>query len=946
MLASDLEWALIDSSASLPFPASTSSAAAAPLVAAVLGADFKAVLVGPDAPARAVLPPDLDAPVPASDDVTRLAVAVALLHAFVQVNWTGPDLGFTVADVLGGVDAAASSSSSSSSSADLNAAALARLTLLGEPAYHLCAEPALFHLALRLFASLELPSTPWWRLRTHLVHLALLDEAVPLDPEVVGSIRVLTGEPAVAGDADRLASLHLELGLLDHRLGNDKAANASFLAAAQASALEYELTGAMGKRTRFQVEAHSQLVLVATSRRREGDNAIDIDGDGGDDAARAKAVPETLPLNDDTLLEETLFTSTASTSRLAAVDPSAQPPLHPLDQALLISLCLAQANNSPSHGLTASQMMPFLTRVLAHPRNWSVHTTALLLRSRLESTRSRTVERSALQLAALIEQMPTADSAPAERLRFFHQLPLPSKWEMERELAKRYLSLGVVRSALDIFTRLEMWEDAVACLQRMEREDEAERIVRDLLHGRKLESDFVPALARASGARREKLTAAREAKLWCVLGDLALGSDDAARDPAAARARAIELYEKAWVTSAGTSSRAVRSIGSLRVSGQEYEQAIDVFRKSLEINPLYARAWFTLGVCLVKLERWTEARDAFRRDVAVDGEDSEGWNNLAAVYLRLGEEGLAPDEAPPPVTFENKTLAFRALRSGLRTAYNNWRMWQNYMVVAVDVGELSEAARAMKRVVDEVAARDPVMGVDTGVLDRLVDAVMRDDWNGGAGPYDGKPPPTSNEGFGLWPIVERLFADILAVVSDSPRVWKAHARLARWKEDWPAAMEDYMRAYRCSVASDERVERDEECWKDAVTEIEELVDVLSVLGPKVGGDKKKGDWRFQARGIVRTFMGRTRQAFEDRPEWERLQALLDDLKRTALRAPDDHVPAIAGTPFLLEKAAQQDLLSQDRILRLAEQSYVQVRIEAGTSAFAYVDRARPGILCV
>jgi hypothetical protein len=190
-------------------------------------------------------------------------------------------------------------------------------------------------------------------------------------------------------------------------------------------------------------------------------------------------------------------------------------------------------------------------------------------------------------------------------------------------------------------------------------------------------------------------------------------------------------------------------------------------------------------------------------------------------------------------------------------------MWQNYMVVAIDVGELAEAVRAMTRVVEEMAARDPVLAVDPAVLDKLVDAIARADWNNGAGPADGKPPSTSNEGWGLLPLVERLFTTtILPRVSDSARVWRSHARLLRWKEDWAGAVDDYLRAYRVTVASDERVERDRTRWREAVEEIEDLVATLSQLGPRIPRveGKKGGDWRFQARGIVRTFMGRTRES--------------------------------------------------------------------------------------
>ncbi len=49
-------------------------------------------------------------------------------------------------------------------------------------------------------------------------------------------------------------------------------------------------------------------------------------------------------------------------------------------------------------------------------------------------------------------------------------------------------------------------------------------------------------------------------------------------------------------------------------------------------------------------------------------------------------------------------------------------MWANFAVVALDVGELAEAARAVGRVVEQT---DGKAGVDVDVLDRLVDAVAR-----------------------------------------------------------------------------------------------------------------------------------------------------------------------------------------------------------------------------
>ncbi|ORX33811.1 hypothetical protein BD324DRAFT_638689 [Kockovaella imperatae] len=908
--AEDWEWDLISSSVKLG--ESSTSSRTATLANCLCRAEFQAILESDEA--KDVLSDErlyrdlvtgYQASGPSHDDeanrpiamqaeqtLARLIIAIALLHAFVQANWTGPDLDFSPLDLLPAPIA------KDVSVEQLNESAIPLLTLGGEPAYHLSTHSSLFLLALRVLNSCQgLHTFSWWKLRFHLVHLSLLDEPVELSPSILDQVKALAEN--LPEDPDLQARYHLEVGLYHQALGQDKLANAHFLEAARSSGLEFQLTGALGVKTKFQVNPLSQLVLLAESRDRPGGDTEAAIATADPSLPEASAsgtpssMPETMALNDDTLLEETQFTKlvnpeptapTSSLSRLAHLDPANQPPLHPLDQSLLLSLCLSQHNQTPESGLTASQMMPFVSRVISHPRNWSVHTVALLLRSRLESTRSRTVERSALQLAALIEQMPTSDSTPKERLRYFHQIPLPSRWAMEKELAKRYLSLGVTRSALDIFTRLEMWEDAVSCLQRMERDEEAEKIVRDLLEGRIIESDLVPVLKKdMSDTRREKMSAGRQAKLWCILGDLSLTSDGASKDPQAAKDRAMECYDKAWQVSNETFSRAMRSKGALHFSSREYEQVVECLRKALEINPLYGRTWFTLGVSLTRLERWSEAKEAFQREVGVDEEDAEGWNNLAAIYLRLYEDSKGEEElAAAP--FSDKLMAFRALRQGIKFAPNNWRMWSNYMIIAGDVGELAESARAMGRVIEHRKADSSraVMGeVEFDVLDKLVDSVTRDDH--ALVKQGSLLSKSSNEGIGLLPILDRLFDhSILARVSDQPRVWRAHGRLARWKEEWKIAMEDYIRAYQSGPSCLPGVETDKDKFAAAVLELEELVGVFQALGPKIPKEegKKAGDWTFQARGLVRTFIGRTRASFEDDPEMERLKALLGELKNS------------------------------------------------------------------
>ena len=622
-----------------------------PLTSSLAQDLFKAssAVVDKDKPFKDIL----DFSVPSLEDASqkelvRLILAIACLHAFVQANWTGPDLDFKPSDVI--LHNSSGNISSSLTDEALDGRALTELAYGGEPAYHLSQHPTLLRLSQLL---IDLPyehvqSVPWWRLRIALIHQQILDENVALPETVLSSLGPLTQAHLVAQDPDLTGRLLLEQGLLEHHFTRDKLAAEYFVKAARATGLRYELTGALGKRTKFQQTELSQLVLLAESRSREEDtsatNGASTEADNFVDHADGKNrpntqgynLPETLALNDDTLLEQTEFTSFAPTSAVSPLrhlNPSNQPPLHPLDQCILLSLCLNVRNTSPAHGLTGEQMSPYVARVISHPRNWSVHTMALLLRSRLESSRTRTVERTTLQLQALIDQMPTADSSTAERLLYFHAIPLPSKWEIERELALRFLTLGAVKSALEIFERLEMWEEVVKCWQAMERQDKAVTIVQDLLEGRKAEADTVISRGKASSStRRQALDSAREAKLWCLLGDL---------EPQ----KAEEHYNRAWSISKETSGRAMRSLGGYFFARQNFRQAITCLRQAVTINPLLSRSWFILGCAYIREEDWVGAKESFSRCVAIDDEDGESWNNLASMYLRMGDfQPMTTDE--------------------------------------------------------------------------------------------------------------------------------------------------------------------------------------------------------------------------------------------------------------------------------------------------------------
>lgn len=230
----------------------------------------------------------------------------------------------------------------------------------------------------------------------------------------------------------------------------------------------------------------------------------------------------------------------------------------------------------------------------------------------------------------------------------------------------------------------------------------------------------------------------------------------------------------------------------------------------------------------------------------------------------------------------------------------------NYMIISMEVGELAEACRAQGRVVEERASKDGAACIDEDVIDRLVDAVTRaPDEDANAAATSGSVSRDPNGGTGLLPRVRDLLEVTILPRVSSTRVYRAYARLLSYQGRWSDAIQAYMDGYRSGRAgilagASGSSTALEDCttveWREAVNEVEELVDILRNFGPRAeaeaerqeegadgeddGGKRNSGSrWELQARSVVRTFMARTRSAFEDEPDWSRLERLSEELRK-------------------------------------------------------------------
>ena len=89
------------------------------------------------------------------------------------------------------------------------------------------------------------------------------------------------------------------------------------------------------------------------------------------------------------------------------------------------------------------------------------------------------------------------------------------------------------------------------------------------------------------------------------------------------------------------------SYAQLGIQAQEsgdYEKAIEMFKKSIELDNSYFKAWLNLGACLINLDRLEEAQVALQNAIGLNPEDHSAHNNLGIVYSKLNKPSLAIEE--------------------------------------------------------------------------------------------------------------------------------------------------------------------------------------------------------------------------------------------------------------------------------------------------------------
>lgn len=417
-----------------------------------------------------------------------------------------------------------------------------------------------------------------------------------------------------------------------------KFCNRIFEYASEISGISIEHTGVLGKRTKFQQNNVPQLLIQVTTKAGAEIKPTSVE--------KPLELPQDVELDDDTLLPDISFLKQDDGGDSPIVDGDKEVSLEG-QLLMLANLNHILKAEVMEESLKDEWILAYVRAIIRSASVWGVKYKALAIRSTVEKKHTRKMDRALRQMEELIKLPDRLDEDQVERIRlksFYSVLPL-ARWQMQRTLGDMSFDLCLYKNALDIYTRLEYWEGIIRCYGALNETTKAENII------------------------RQELAKKETPYLYCLLGDATEN---------------IEHYETSWKLSEGRFARAKKSIGTHYYVRKDYEKAIENYELALSASPSNISILSMLAYSCLTIERYERAAECYRNITYHDDTSFLVWNNLSKAYIKLNQ----------------KERAWRTLREAIKCNYEEWKVWDNFMVVAMDIGALDDVITAWHRLLD------------------------------------------------------------------------------------------------------------------------------------------------------------------------------------------------------------------------------------------------------
>jgi len=580
----------------------------------------------------------------------------------------------------------------------------------------------------------------------------------------------------------------LEHGLAQYHFNKGDLGKVSFNAARKSAVLQVQLTGSLGRRTKFQTRSVAQMVLKANTTDGPGDASGEEEEEeeppkpfqtatltakweqmaAEKEAAAAAAAGNSnqappAPIAPAAAVSDPTPPAAPAATSAVAIDGTETTPAGSGDASLaprvekqaedsillertkfddhveseeeklekhhlsvLLALCLDVKNSNPKDGLTAEEMQPYVARVLLHHQDWTIYSTALLQRAWLDFESQYAKDRATMQIQALVDQHGTALT--------FTQL----SYDAIAESAPAEQRIRALHSVVyppcwelkkDLAQRYAALGILVSAAQLFEELELWDDVVDcNTRMGRK---------AQALELVKARLEVHPTPRMLCALGDLSEAPES------------TKHYEAAWALSGKRFARAKRLIGREAVNlsqacsqseAEERQKDSDKTNRGLKTD--VAKANRLKDESKAHLVR---AGAALSEALALQPGITSDWFVLGTVRMRLEEwqEALtafstvvahAPDSGDAwgnvgaiHLRLKRPDLAVAAFTEGLKASRDSWRMWENKLLASLQVRPLPSAADAAYCATQllDLHARGLGRGVDTALLATIASAALK-----------------------------------------------------------------------------------------------------------------------------------------------------------------------------------------------------------------------------
>ena len=147
----------------------------------------------------------------------------------------------------------------------------------------------------------------------------------------------------------------------------------------------------------------------------------------------------------------------------------------------------------------------------------------------------------------------------------------------------------------------------------------------------------------------------------------------------------------------------------------------------------------------------------------------EAWNNLANCYIKLGQ----------------KERAWRVLQEAVRCDFDNWKVWDNLMVISLDIGAFNEVIRSYNRILDIKQVH-----IDNQVLNIIAKAVLDNMTD-----FEGNPAGKLKDK------LQKFLARLTLAMPKEATAWKVYGDLVAVETSDQTDMVRCVQAYQKSLAA-------------------------------------------------------------------------------------------------------------------------------------------------